>query len=963
LGSRGRSPSQLGAGGICWLVLVAAHLAAASSLAADHYVRQPGWVETIVATRGALAEAGLSGLARAEATQQAWFRLRDDFPVQWDWALQDGGTEFAQWLGPGDTTSYERRMVEKAAAELGEPGAKLRQELGQLARTSRQPNDHRWLDLYAKACEQRRQQRLKTVAAKAPRIIFTKHRTIRPSFFAYTEGQSDAQAERHFLPDSALCVLEMDGLYGKVRTLVSDPTGAIRDPAVSWDGQRVLFAWKKSLDDDDYHLYELNTASNQVRQITSGQGFADYEPAYLPNGDIIFASTRCVQTVDCWWTEVSNLYTCDPDGRYLRRLGFDQVHTVYPQVLDDGRVIYTRWDYNDRGQIFTQPLFQMNADGTGQAEFYGNNSWFPTTIAHARGIPGTEKVLAILCGHHTPQAGKLAVIDPGRGRQENAGVQLVAPVRVTQAEHTDAYGQQGELWQYPYPLGDRECLVTYAPLGWDQPPQRKGDADFGIYWMDFSGHRELLARDPRLPCSQPVPLAARPRPLLWANRVDYNQPIGTFYIQDIYAGPGLAGVPRGTIRKLRVVALDFRAAGIGQNRSDGPAGAALASTPVSVGNGSWDVKVVLGDAKVHEDGSALFNVPARKPVYFQALDERGRGVQTMRSWSTLQPGEYAACTGCHEHKSTAPPAREYGFSLAMKAGPQTLEPFYASPRGFSFAHEIQPILDRHCVRCHKDRAAVQALVQGGSHQPALSREGPPSPSTASMDLGSGSAPAPGAATRRPRQVAEASTELLNDGSSRSGPEVAGEGASHSARGGRAPQPPRGSGSGGGAEDETAFSLLGEVTVDVIAKRNWSDAYLVLTHSTAATPDRAFAGDCQGRLVNWIGAQSVPEPLPPYYAGSARSGLLALLDQGHQGVKLSREELDKIACWIDLLVPYCGDYREANAWTEREMKQYERYAEKRRQMEEVEQQNIDAMLGRNEPARSRGPSGPMFPRGY
>ena len=111
-------------------------------------------------------------------------------------------------------------------------------------------------------------------------------------------------------------------------------------------------------------------------------------------------------------------------------------------------------------------------------------------------------------------------------------------------------------------------------------------------------------------------------------------------MQDIYAGPGLAGVPRGTIRKLRVVALEFRAAGIGHNGSSGPAGGALASTPISIGNGAWDVKMVLGEAKVYEDGSALFTVPARKPVYFQALDERGCAVQTMRSWSTLQPGEY-----------------------------------------------------------------------------------------------------------------------------------------------------------------------------------------------------------------------------------------------------------------------------------------------------------------------------------
>ena len=911
--------SSIGAFCFPWLLLLAIGLAAASS-AAELYVRQPGWVGTMVASRAALEAAGLSGPERGNAAEELWFRVKDDFPVEWDWALQDGGAEFSQWFQSADAAGLERRVIEKAVAELGEPGRGVRQELDGLIEAAAPGKDRRWLELYVKVCEQRRQQRLKTVLAKAPRIVFTKHRTIRPSFFAYTEGQSDAQDERHFLPDSELCVLEMEGLYGKVRTLVADATGAIRDPAVSWDGTRVVFAWKKSLDGDDYHLYELNVASNVVRQITTGLGFADYEPAFLPSGDLIFSSTRCVQTVDCWWTEASNLYTCNPEGRYLRRLGFDQVHTVYPQVMDDGRVIYTRWDYNDRGQVFVQPLFQMYPDGTGQTEFYGNNSWFPTTIAHARGIPGTQKVMAILCGHHTPQAGKLAVIDPARGREENAGVQLVAPVRDTPAERIDGYGQEGELWQYPWPLNEQECLVTYAPLGWDQPERRRGDADFGIYWMDVTGRRELLAWDPRLPCSQPVALAARRRPLVWANRVDYYQIAGTYYVQDIYAGAGLAGVPRGTIRKLRVVGLEFRAAGVGHNGNAGPAGGALISTPVSIGNGAWDVKFVLGEAKVYEDGSALFTVPARRPVYFQALDERGCVVQTMRSWSTLQPGEYAACVGCHEPKNTAPPARDYGFSLAMKAGPQPLEPFYGPPRGFSFPHEIQPILDRHCIRCHKDRRPIEALVRSATREPVLAQH---------------------------RTAAAA---------------------------------------GDGVKDQLAFSLLGEVTEDRTAKRRWSDAYLVLTQATVDAPDRPdvggsssvappsavnaplsseepFHGDASGRVVNWIGAQSVPEPLPPYSAGAARSGLLTMLEQGHQGVKLSREELDKIACWIDLLVPYCGNYREANAWTEDEMKKHERYAEKRRQMEEVEQQNIDAMLGSKEPARGSGPAGPMMQRRY
>ena len=874
----------------------------------------------MLAARTALSASSVSGTARTQAGEQLWLRLKDDFPVQWDWVLQDGGAGFSRWFYATGAATVERRMIKSALGELGDAGRALRQELGRLAQADAPSGDRRWLDLYARACEQRRQQRLQTLLAKAPRIVFTRHRTIRPSFFAYTEGQSDAQSERHFLPGSTLCLLEMEGLYGKVSSLVNDPTGAIRDPAVSWDGQRVLFAWKKSLDEDDYHLYELAVASNKVRQITAGLGFADYEPAYLPNDDIIFASTRCVQTVDCWWTEASNLYTCDPEGRFLRRLGFDQVHTVYPQVLDDGRVIYTRWDYNDRGQIYVQPLFQMNADGTGQTEFYGNNSWFPTTIAHARGIPGTQKALAILCGHHSSQAGKLAVIDPARGRQEAAGVQLVAPVRATRAERIDAYGQQGELWQYPYPLNDHECLVTYAPLGWDSQERRQGDAGFAIYWMDFDGRRELLASDPRLPCSQPVPLAPRPRPQIWANRVDYRKATGTFYVQDVYAGPGLAGVPRGTIRKLRVVALDFRAAGIGDNRSHGPAGGALASTPISIGNGAWDVKAVLGEARVYADGSALFTVPARTPVYFQALDERGRAVQTMRSWTTLQPGEYAGCVGCHEPKNTVPPAQSYGFSQALKAGPQALEPFYGPPRGFSFPNEIQPILDRHCVRCHQDRQPIQALVSGEARRPFL---------------------------------AEARSRHLE---------------------------------GGGKQDAPAFSLLGETTVDRAAKRQWSDAYLILTQASAPSDDRRPApaqtstprrsslagqassagpleGNVQGRLVNWIGAQSVPELLPPYFAGSTRSPLLPWLEKGHQGVRLSRQELEKIACWIDLLVPYCGDYREASVWTEAEQKKYERYARKRKEMENLEQQNLEALLGQNDSSRGPAAGRPMIPRQY
>jgi hypothetical protein len=590
----------------------------------------------------------------------------------------------------------------------------------------------------------------------------------------------------------------------------------------------------------------MNVATGAVRQLTFGLGFADYEGAYTPSGHIVFNSTRCVQTVDCWWTEVSNLYTCDGDGRYLRRLAFDQVHSNYPTLTPDGRVLYTRWEYSDRGQIFPQGLFQMNSDGTGQTAFYGNNTWFPTAILHARAIPGTQKVVAVFSGHHTIQKGWLGLLDPSRGRQENQGAQLLAPVRETEAVRVDAYGQAGDQFQYPYPLSETEFLVTFRRAG------SKGR--FAIYWMDKEGRRELLVSDPAISCNQPVPLAPRPASPPRPSTVDYHQTQGTYYVQDIYAGPGLAGIPRGTVKKLRVVSLSFRAAGIGENRSHGEAGAALASTPISIGNGAWDPKTVLGEATVHEDGSALFAVPARTPVYFQALDEKGYAVQTMRSWSTAQPGERLGCVGCHESKNTTP-RQAAAMPMALRAGIEQLAGPDRPPRGFSFPKDIQPILDRHCIRCH--------------HLP------------------------PGSRTQ--------------------------------------------------TKDDAAFSLLGREVVDPVAKRRWSEAYLALTQSNPRSivgGPVSFTGH-PAELVNWIDAQSVPTLLPPYLAGAAKSRLMKLLEEGHYGETLSREELARLACWIDLSVPYCGDYIEANAWSPNEKARYERFEEKRRKMQHVEHTGIEA----------------------
>jgi hypothetical protein len=729
-------------------------------------------------------------------------------------------------------------MTARVLDELGPDGASLEQEMDRLVDAKTPGGDPRWKDLYLRACGLRREKRLAPLLARWNRFVFGQRRHI-PNTWKYTEGLSDAQSARFFKPGSSLNVLELNGAYGKVHTLIADPGGMLRNPDVSYDAKRLLFAWKKSDREDDYHLYEMDLATREIRQLTEGRAVADYEGVYLPDGNIAFSSTRCIQTVDCNWTEVSNLYLMDGEGRYMRRVGFDQVHTIFPTVTDDGRVLYTRWDYNDRAQIYTQPLFQMNSDGSNQCEVYGGNSWFPTNIIHARKIPGSRKVLAVVTGHHRAAHGKLAIIDPAQGRQEGHGVQLIAPVRETEPIRVDKYALGGNQFQYPYPLDEERFLVT---LSLPAPDGTLGR--FNIYFMDVDGRRELLVEGQEpgegIGCRQIVPLAARRKPHVQAGKVDYRKTTGTCYVQDVYQGMALEGIPRGTVKRLRVVALVFRALGIGKTEQQGEGGTSNVSTPIAVGNGSWDVKVVLGSATVHEDGSACFKVPARTPVYFQALDEKNHVVQTMRSWTTLMPGENQACVGCHEHKNSIPRAA-LASSMAMKAGPQDLVPFYGPPRGFSFVQEIQPILDRHCVSCHTGPEGVPPELSGGS-----------------------------------------------------------------------------------------------VTLPTM-KRTLSKSYLALTATQGTN------GNHGHRLVNWIDSMSGPAMLPPYYRGSATSELVALLEEGHENVVLSREELDKIACWIDLLIPYCGDYMEANAWTPKEQALYAQFTAKRRQQEDQERANIRAWI--------------------
>ncbi len=728
------------------------------------------------------------------------------------------------------------QAVKKVIAKLpNELRAPLERRLSQIANNEKAG----FRELYLDACHLRRWKRMKGYLNKGHSLVFVKHGILGRGFFTVTEDWSYPEFTEYselfvkFLKKhrkGALCQLNLDSLYPVEKELVGGP-GMIRDPDVSPDGSRVLFAWKKSRD-DDYHLYEYKLASGSVRQLTYGK-WADFDGIYLPDNNIVFTSTRCVQGLDCWYNPVSNLFTCDEDGRFIRRLGFDQVNTAFPTLLPDGRVLYMRWDYNDRGHTYTKSLFTMRPDGTHQMEYYGNNSWFPPVYNHPCAIPGSQKVLVVVGPYHGMQSGKLVMLDIRKGRQEDSALQLIAPRRKfgwakgtwrNSKRMNEWYGKSGDQFAYPCPLSDEAFVVSYRPAR-----RRRWGRDFGLYFMTVGGERELLCRDPR-GSAHAVMLTPRQIPQL-VNAVDYRRKQGLFTIEDVYKGEGLKGVPRGTIKALRVVALRYRAFSIGWSTHTGPGEINCVGVsytcPIAAPNGAWDVKEVLGTSKVQEDGSAAFFVPARTPVYFQALDANNRVVQTMRSWATLMPGETFSCIGCHEDKN-AVAASTKTRTLAMARGPEQLQAFYDVRGGFSFTKVIQPILDRRCTGCHNG---------------------------------------------------ESKLDLRNN----------------------------------------------PVRLEKTAK-SWNSAYLNLIKSGT---------------VNWMGAGEVPTVVPPRHAGSIKSKLSKMLQQGHSKVKLTQEEFDKINCWIDLAVPHSGEYSEG--MNEEDAAKYARWEKLRAAWEAEERKNIKGLL--------------------
>ena len=461
--------------------------------------------------------------------------------------------------------------------------------------------------------------------------------------------------------------------YGKTAPL------ALNNIELDWDAEKILVC-------DNREIYEINAdGSGEPKDLLKPEHGAVHDACRLPDGRLIYSATSVEQAVPCTgYAGVANLHIANADGTGVRRLCYDQDYNWHPTVMENGRVMFLRWEYTSSVHYFSRIVMTMNPDGTDQVAHYGSNSYWPNSTFWPRQLPGiSSKFLGIVSGHHgVHKEGEFHLFDVSKGRFEADG----------------AYHKIGARSQKVVPLikdklvdGVFPRFVTPFPLGTGTKDgsgkyflatgRNSKDGDWGLYLVDVFDNMTLIKRGN---ISHARPLAKRKKPTIIPDRVDLTKKTSNVVISDIYYGPGLKGIERGAVKSLRIGSPVYRYPGNGD-------------TYASAAEGGWDVKMILGTVPVEDDGSVSFVSPVNMPLFVQPLNADGQALQLMRSWFVPMPGAPVSCVGCHESQNDAPPPRT---SKAMRRGPSEIKAWNGPMRGFSFRREIQPLLDRKCVGCH-----------------------------------------------------------------------------------------------------------------------------------------------------------------------------------------------------------------------------------------------------------------------
>ena len=641
--------------------------------------------------------------------------------VEWDWRMQDGigsprvsatyAAAVERTIQRGDLLIEDLRTGGHPPAVLAAEWEELRAKWGELAADGK-ATDVAWERLWREVHRLRRRIALENPLAKTGPLVFVQD----------VPGGAYSSHIVSFHGDSArpgggVFVLEEPGRSMRVRPLVRDqlPQGAYMHPEVSYDGRRVLFAYCKvdsdpstygEFPDRHYHLYSVDASGSDLKQLTDGP-YDDHFPCLLPSGKIIFCSTRRGGFHRCGKgpCPTHTLALCEADGSNPRTVSYHETHEYDPAVLNDGRVMYTRWDYVDRRAVNFQHLWTVKPDGSDVRILYGNSTLNPMGIWEARPIPGSKRMMGTACAHHSMPAGSIVLVDVAKGIDDLKPLSRFTPdVPFYESEFPvrsrwggrwpDESEEQmrtirwpGDSYRSPYPLSEKYCLAAYSFDVLRGEPYRNPPNLFGLYLVDRFGNKELLYRDLNISSSWPIPLRPRDKPpVLPSVLAAKDETEGTFVVQNVYAS--WTPFPNEPITRLRVIQVLPKTT---PNAASPPPGAAKQAPG----------KQVLGTVPVEKDGSAHFRVPARKAVMFQTLDEQGRAVQTMASLTYVQPGERVACVGCHEHGTTSPPSSRSGpVAMALGRPPSTITPGPDGSKPFSYPLLVQPVLDRHCVECH-----------------------------------------------------------------------------------------------------------------------------------------------------------------------------------------------------------------------------------------------------------------------
>ena len=573
---------------------------------------------------------------------------------------------------------------------------------------------------------------------KGARLLFVRRHTYDSAHY-YDDYYNGVRGMAGF--GGNLCELSLDD--GTVRELVPQLAGGIFDRYdLSCDATRIVFGYRRPKP-EGFRIWETGLDGQGLRQLTFppedeparvaryslypaaalqsnpklyGHWTDDMHPCYLPDGGIAFVSSRCERGVLCGGHSLTTtcLYRINADGSDVHELSQGALSEFTPTLLDDGRILYNRWEYVYKGIAAIQPLWTMRPDGSGSEAIYGDNVANPGVLVQARQVPGRpDLVVCTGCGHEPLAVGTIVLLQLKGDRRTAAPMVRLTPdtdVRGLRGLYQRRNGQwrahdvYGPFYCDPYPLSDAFFLVAC------NLDRRYNDTSaYGIYLLDTFGNLVEVYDDPEFSCWQPMLLRPRPRPpvLPPASPAPNPPEEATLLVTDVYQG--LDGVPRGTVKHLRVMEQIPRPWSVWPHPGDDAWPGQMAA--ISYYTHIW-VAVVHGIVPVHDDGSACFTVPAGRSIYFQALDERFMEVQKMRTFVNFQPGERRSCIGCHEHRSQAPEPRD---ALALRQPPAkpTAQPGEVAPRPLDYATDVQPIFDRHCVRCHRGKEPKGKLDLSG----------------------------------------------------------------------------------------------------------------------------------------------------------------------------------------------------------------------------------------------------------